>query len=173
VGDPIPTPRLLLRPVDEEEARAIVAGDLSGLPAGRGWPHADTLDAMAMIGGPAAARGWLVTLDGTIIGDCGTHGAPDAGGEVEIGYGLAEPFRGRGYGTEVVEALSRRLLAQPGVRRVTAGVLADNIPSRRALERAGFLVARSSGSELTYALPGPAEGPAVGPPVGPAVGPAD
>ena len=61
--------------------------------------------------------GWLVTLDDLVIGDCGAHGDPSPGGDVEIGYGLAEPYRGRGYGTELVTALSDWLLAQPGVKR--------------------------------------------------------
>jgi RimJ/RimL family protein N-acetyltransferase len=80
---------------------------------------------------------WLVELDGVVIGDCGTHGEP-ADGEVEIGYGLAAEHRGHGDGGEVVQALSQWLLAQPDVERVVAETDADNVPSRRALERAGF-----------------------------------
>ena len=67
--EPISTPRLVLVPVAPETAAAIVAGDLTGIAAGSGWPHADTLDGLRMGGG------WLVTLDGVVIGDCGTHGA--------------------------------------------------------------------------------------------------
>jgi RimJ/RimL family protein N-acetyltransferase len=74
---------------------------------------------------------------------------------VEIGYGLAEPVRGRGLATEFVPALSRHLLARPDVRRVVAReVLADNVPSRRALERAGFALEREEDGLTWYALAG-------------------
>ena len=51
-----------------------------------------------------------------MVGDCGTFGPPDDEGRVEIGYGLAAPFRGRGIGTEAVGALADWVAAQPGVR---------------------------------------------------------
>jgi RimJ/RimL family protein N-acetyltransferase len=147
------TDRLVLEPIAPEVAEAVVAGDLSGLRVGEGWPHADTVDGVGMAVRHGHAAGWFVTLGGEIIGDCGTHGPPDEAGDVEIGYGLAEPYRGRGYGSELVIAASRWLLRRPGVRRVVAReVLADNVPSRRALERAGFVLEREEGGLVWYAL---------------------
>jgi RimJ/RimL family protein N-acetyltransferase len=140
----------VLRPVPPALGGALLAGDLSGVAAGEGWPHADTVDGLR-----AALREgapfWLVTLDGVAIGDCGAVGPPDAAGGVEIGYGLAAPYRGRGFGTELVERLSAWLLEQPHVARVTAEVLRDNLPSRRALERAGFTIDRCGGEYVRYA----------------------
>ncbi len=145
----IATARLVLVPVSAELAAAVLAGDLSSLEVGDGWPHDDTLDGLRM------APGWFVTLGGVVIGDCGTHGEPDESGDVELGYGLAAPYRGRGYGTEVVVGLSRWLLAQDGVRRVVASrVGADNTPSRRALERAGFVLESADEVHTWYALAG-------------------
>lgn len=149
----IVTPRLTLEPVPESTARAVLVGDLSGLEVGEGWPHADTLDGLAMglQGDPGA--GWFVVLDGVIIGDCGTHGEPDEAGDIELGYGLAAPYRGRGYGTEVVIAVSGWLLERPEVRRVVArDVLKDNLPSRRAVERAGFELESAGEGGVSYAL---------------------
>ena len=83
--------------------------------------------------------GWLVVVDGRVVGDCGMHGPGDDPGVVEIGYGLAAPERGRGYGSEAVRLLSDWLLDQPGVRAVVAEVDPDNVPSRRVLEKNGFL----------------------------------
>jgi RimJ/RimL family protein N-acetyltransferase len=80
----------------------------------------------------------MVTLDETVIGDCGTHGSADETGVIEIGYGLAQPFRGRTYGTELVGAMTEWLLARPGIRAVRASTLADNAASRRILEKNGF-----------------------------------
>ena len=133
--------------------RAVLAGDLSGLEVGEGWPHADTLDALAMGVGGGHALLWFVVLDGAVIGDCGTHGDPDEAGDVELGYGLAAPYRGRGYGSEVAAALSRWLLEQPGVRRVVAcDVLEDNLASRRVLVRAGFELDGVGDGCVSYAL---------------------
>lgn len=149
---PIPAGRLFLQPITASVAAAILEGDLTGIPAGEGWPHDDTLDGLRLAVGAGFAPGWFVTLDGQVIGDCGTHGPADAEGEIEIGYGLAPLFRGRGHGTELVRALSGWLLAQPGILRVRARINAQNVPSRRALERAGFTLAGREADVLRYAL---------------------
>jgi RimJ/RimL family protein N-acetyltransferase len=147
------TRRLVLEPLDAETARRVLAGEPTGLTTGPGWPHEDTLDALAMV--EHGSEVWLVLEDGVVVGDIGTHGPPDASGDVEIGYGLAEPVRGRRLASELVPALTEHLLRRPGVRRVVArGVLADNVPSRRALERAGFVLEREDAGRVWYARSG-------------------
>jgi RimJ/RimL family protein N-acetyltransferase len=152
-GRRITTPRLVLEPVDATIARRIVDGDSSGVRAGAGWPHADTIDGLRLsLGGDPESTGWFITLpDGTVIGDCGWKGGPGADGSTEIGYGLAAPYRGLGYGTEAVAALCEWLLGPGGAHRVLADTLADNTPSRRVLERAGFAVLRTDGARVYYA----------------------
>jgi RimJ/RimL family protein N-acetyltransferase len=142
--------RLALRPLTPAHAQAVLDGDLSGLAPGEGWPHADTLDGLRGVTG--GSFGWLVLLSGVVIGDCGTLGGIDASGDVEIGYGLAAPYRGHGHGTEMVRGLVDFFRARPGVRRVVAGTLLDNLPSRRVLERAGFTLERVDRDEARYAL---------------------
>jgi len=149
--EPVHTDRLLLVPLDPRTAHGIVAGSPGPVPSGEGWPHDDTLDALRMVAAGDGA-GWLVTLDGTVICDCGTVGAPDLSGQVEIGYGLAAPYRGRGYGVELVRGLSRWLLDRPAITRVVAGVAPDNAPSRRALLRAGFTEDGTHDGDVRYAL---------------------
>ncbi len=82
--------------------------------------------------------GWMITLEGEIIGDCGTHGPADDTGTIEIGYGLAAPYRAHGYGTEVVQGITDWLSEQQGIHVVRATTLQDNVASRRVLEHAGF-----------------------------------
>src|ERR1700759_5034834 len=94
--EPIATARLVLQPITREQAQAVVDGSHT-LPAGAGWPHADTRDGLGMALRLGHAPGWLITLGGTVIGDAGIHGEPDSHGDVELGYGLAEPYRGHGY----------------------------------------------------------------------------
>ena len=94
--EPIATERLVLQPIPRETAQKVVDGDPSSVIAGEGWPHADTRDGLGMALKFGHAPGWFVTLDGVVIGDAGIDGEPDEQGDVEFGYGLAEPYRGRG-----------------------------------------------------------------------------
>ena len=157
-GRPCPS-----RAADDRATRAVAAdpgvgpspagwrGD-AGLPLADGYPHADTFDALRMFvenGTTDDDGGWFVTLaDGRVIGDCGTLGWTDQQGRVEIGYGLAAPYRGRGYGTEAVRVLADWVAAQPGVTAVTASVEVGNIASRRLLERLGFVPRRGGRGSL-------------------------
>jgi RimJ/RimL family protein N-acetyltransferase len=140
-----------LRPVAADLARAVVDGDLSGVDAAPGWPHADTLDALRPVALSGIADGtFLVEVDGLVVGDCGWFGPPGDDGAVEIGYGLSPAYRRRGIGTEAVRELLAWVSAQPGVTRVTASVEATNIASRRLLERLGFAVAEVDGKDVRY-----------------------
>lgn len=138
VFDEIAGRRIRLVPFSADLARAVLAGDLSDLAAADGWPHDDTVDGLAMAVEHDEPPGWMVVLDGEVIGDCGTYGSADGAGIVEIGYGLAAPFRGKGYGTEAVAAMTEWLLDRPEIRRVRARTLANNPASQRLLERNGF-----------------------------------
>ena len=149
--DEITTERLRLVPFDENTTRAVLDGDLEGINAGEGWPHESTVDGLSMADKHGEPPGWMVKLDETVIGDCGTHGGADESGVIEIGYGLAEPFRGRRYGTELVGAMTEWLLAQPRIQGVRASTLADNVASRRVLEKNGFsLTGYDENGEAVY-----------------------
>lgn len=146
------TQRLVLEPVTVEVARAVIAGDLSILQAGEGWPHEDTMDAMKTALGPEAGPGWFITLEGRVIGDCGAFGWPNDSGAVEIGYGLAQPYRGYGYGTEAVGAFCQWLFLEAAATRITAEVLAGNVASQRVLAKLGFAITSSNDERIAYAL---------------------
>jgi RimJ/RimL family protein N-acetyltransferase len=134
---PIAAGDVTLRPVSAAAAAALVAGDFSQIQPGEGWPHEDSLDGLRMVAS-GNGLGWLITLGDVVVGECGTHGPPDRAGVVEIGYGLAAPYRGRGYGGQTVRALAGWLLGQPGITGVRAHTDPANVPSRRSLESAGF-----------------------------------
>lgn len=123
-----------LVPLTAEQAKRIADGDLTGFERTAGWPHDDTVDGLSFF--ERGAPGWLVALDGVVIGDCGTTGP--LGAEVEIGFGLAAECRGRGYGTEVVRLLVDVLDRDPIVTSIVAHTLPENSASRRVLEKAGF-----------------------------------
>jgi [ribosomal protein S5]-alanine N-acetyltransferase len=75
----------------------------------------------------------------TAIAGIGCKGKPSEDGTVDIGYGANPSVWGQGYMTEIATAFSDWLLAQEGVRRVTADCLSDNIGSVRVLEKSGFV----------------------------------
>lgn len=157
--EPINAGRVRLEPVSLAAAAAVVGGDLAGLSPGAGWPVADTLDGLRMSLQHGAQLGWFVLLDGLIVGDCGTHGPPDETGTVEIGYGIAGPYRGRGLATEMCRALTEWLLERPDVTRVVASThAAANPASRRVLEKSGFTFDRDDGALAWYVRYG-ASGP--------------
>ncbi|MDQ4089813.1 MAG: GNAT family N-acetyltransferase [Actinomycetota bacterium] len=140
----IATPRLVLEPVTRRLAEAVVTGRLGGIRAGPGWPHQDTADAMAMALSSDSVPSWVITVDAVVIGDCGAFAWPDERGVVEIGYGLAEPFRGRGFATEGVAAMCKWLGANAAASAITAtSIEVDNLASRRVLDKLGFIQVHS------------------------------
>lgn len=141
--------RLLLVPVDAEAAGAYADGG-GDIARGAGWPDAGAVARLQLAAQADGTPYWLVVHDGEVVGDCTAHGGIDADGEVEIGYALAAPCRGRGLGHELVATLSGWLLEQPGVRRVSASTAPDNLPSRRALERAGFRLESTDERAVSY-----------------------
>lgn len=152
----IVTARLVLEPVTQQLAQAVLTGCLTDVRAGQGWPHADTADAMALALTLDAGPGWVISLDHVVIGDCGAFAWPDERGVVEIGYGLAEPFRRRGYATEAVGAMCRWLHVEAGAETITATrVGAGNAASRRVLEKLGFVQFDPDVLHVSYRLTGP------------------
>lgn len=72
----------------------------------------------------------------------GTH--PE---EPELGYRLRRSAWGRGYATEVSGALLARAFSQLGARRVVASTAADNLASRRVMEKVGMSLEREYWSD--------------------------
>ncbi|MDQ1695302.1 MAG: hypothetical protein QOJ03_655 [Frankiaceae bacterium] len=141
---------VLLVPVRAGASERLLAGDLDGRVAGRGWPHEDTAHALAFADRGGAT--WLVVdSDGAVVGELGTKAAPDPTGTVEIGYGLAAQSRGRGLGTRAVATLLAYLDRQPDVQRIVAHVAVGNLASARLLARLGFRAGdRPVGGELEF-----------------------
>lgn len=77
--------------------------------------------------------------EGLVIGLCGYKGPPTQDGSVEIAYGLAPAYRGRGYATEAAQELAKRAFDSGRVRRVIAHTLPESNASTRVLSRSGFL----------------------------------
>ena len=77
----------------------------------------------------------------SLVGDVGFKGAPDDGGNCEIGYSIISSFRQRGYATEAVGSILTWAKQIPHIRTIRAEALEINRSSRRVLEKHGFLSA--------------------------------
>lgn len=152
-GEALRTRHCELVPVTSSLAHAILTGNLERVHPAEGWPHRNTLMAISRVLDKLPAEVWLIQVAGRTIGDCGTRGPVDSTGGIEIGYGLAAPYWGCGYGTEAVTALTRSLFGRPGVAKVVARTAADNVASWKVLEKAGFRRVDSSLTELKYEFP--------------------
>ena len=88
---------------------------------------------------------------GLVVGGIGLFGPPEDG-RVELGYGIVESRRGRGYATEAARAMVQMALGLPGVTEVIAGVDPSNAASVRVLEKAGLSFRSHDGAEAQYAV---------------------
>jgi [ribosomal protein S5]-alanine N-acetyltransferase len=153
----IPTPRLdlvatTLDHIEAELENPASLGALLGVAIPTGWPPGE-YDRNALeffrdrlsAGGPAHAGwfGWYaITRDSggrrdSLVAGAGYLGPP-AEGSVEIGYSVIPEARGRGYATELVEALVTHAFEHPDVQSITAHTSDSNLPSTQVLLRCGF-----------------------------------
>jgi RimJ/RimL family protein N-acetyltransferase len=58
----------------------------------------------------------------------------------EVGYHIAKPFTGRGYATEAVIAFLPFITNRLGIPQIFGICRADNIASRKVLEKCGFVL---------------------------------
>lgn len=81
---------------------------------------------------------WRASLPdtGESIGGAGFKGPPE-GGEVEIGYGIDAPHRGKGYAREAVNALCEWAFGK-GAYYIIAEAEEDNLASQAVLKACGF-----------------------------------
>lgn len=100
----------------------------------------------------------------------GHVGLSPLSGEVEVSYAIAEWARGRGYATQALAEACVWAAAAFALRRLVAVTASANLPSRRTLDRAGFLhsgdeIMRFQGSEQSVSryvwFPGTANAPVV------------
>ena len=113
----------------------------------------DTDDIRAHIQGAEASP--LLTVEridtGEPIGYCGlVYGGEGVGEEPELAFELLRAEHNRGYATEAAQSVLA-WAAGVGVDRVWAGVWEWNLPSRRVLEKLGFV---ESGQERPSSVHG-------------------
>lgn len=149
----IGTRRLILRPLRDSDAAAIfalfndwnVVRYLSSPP----WPYtraeADRYVRAAMTPTDGGETVFAITLQDRLIGSIGLRQWPasklqsEAG--LNIGYWLGTPYWRHGYMTEALRALVNHVFALTPAEAIFCGAFAENRPSLRVQEKAGFFIA--------------------------------
>jgi ribosomal-protein-alanine N-acetyltransferase len=151
------TQRLLLRPITAEHVAAVVAGRrlarwAPDFPSDGDRVIAGMLDRNGLPEGSAAVCGQRLVVErdtGLVVGGIGLFGPPEDG-RVELGYGIVESRRGRGFATEAARGMVEFALGLPGITEVVAGVDPANAASARVLEKAGLSFRSREGAEAHY-----------------------
>jgi ribosomal-protein-alanine N-acetyltransferase len=152
--DAIDTGRLRLTPHTSEQLLALIERPdayerLAGFPAAAGLHEffvsgevSDAfIDSLRSIDGQDPWRLGFAVVDPevrAVVGSAGFKGPADADGVVEIAYGIAPSFQGRGYATEVARALIDFVREQSSARTIRAHTLPEPNASTRVLGRCGF-----------------------------------
>jgi RimJ/RimL family protein N-acetyltransferase len=150
----IQTERLDLVVLLPEDVEALIAGDferarlLTGVTFPDGWPNdPEAKDGLAWhlraLRNDHAQVPWRIRAiversSGVVVGSINLKGPPGQDGDVEVGWGLVEQARGRGYAAEASAAVVAWVAAQPEVASLSATVPDDNLPSRRLAARLGL-----------------------------------
>lgn len=74
-----------------------------------------------------------------MVGDLCIVGEPNAEGEIEIGYGTYDEFRGKGYMTEIVGGIIDWAKTQSLVKSIIASTNKNNIASFKVLQNNNFV----------------------------------
>ena len=141
------------------------AGAVLGAAVPEGWPD-EELQGLLEVYEPRLRNDptllgfgpWVAIAAGEVVGSAGFVGRPNERGEVELGYGILEGHRNRGYATEAARALVAWALTQPNVEQVVARSERSNDASNRVLEKLGLTRVRAEGGEARWISPARAGG---------------
>ena len=143
------TERLVVRRFRESDAQALYENHLDD-EVRKWFPnecYADREEALDAIGffGDCVDNGHLPYVlgvelkeTGELIGDTGiseVEGKPD---ETEIGYCIGSKYRGKGYATELLGAVTAFVASRFGVRVIYGRVVHGNEASAKVLEKSGY-----------------------------------
>ena len=144
----IPTPRLLLRWISEDDIDSLYE-IFSDPQVMRYWSTVPLTDRQAAAelqreiaegneSGTMLKWGLALRDSGALIGTTTLFNLSLENGRAEIGYAMARAYWGKGYMNEALKALVSHAFEVMGLRRLEADVDPRNAPSIHTLERLGF-----------------------------------
>ncbi len=151
----IGTARLVLVALLPSEIRALIDGDWArasseaGVVFPQGWPESDEVRKglswhLGFLESDERQRAWRIRVvvereTNAVVGSVNLKGIPDADGDAEIGWGITESRRRRGYALEAVSGVIAWALAQPSAKLITAAIAEDNLVSQHLARKLGFV----------------------------------
>lgn len=95
---------------------------------------------------------WTAILksENKMVADLCFYGEPNKDGEIELGYGTYEEYRGRGIMTEMVSAIVEWAQKQPKVTAIIASTSKLNKASYSVLEKNSFVQIAENDGLLTW-----------------------
>ena len=90
---------------------------------------------------------WVMDYEDVVIGTIGAYDYQDD--HIEVGFSVARKWQGRGRATEALKKVLEYLTENEGISCVTAWCAAENIGSRRVLEKAGMQFVETQKAGLT------------------------
>ena len=99
---------------------------------------------LALVAKAAETDPWILGFEiyntsGTVVGNCGFKGPPDADGTVEIAYGINPEMQGKGYAKAAARELVNFAFADKRVRIVRAHTIEERNASASILRKCGFI----------------------------------
>ena len=145
----IETERLIIRKFRDEDARELYENHADGEV--RKWfpnecyaDREEALDAIRFFAGCVDGGhlpfvlGVELKETGELIGDTGVSEVEGKADETEVGYCIGQRYRGRGYATEMLNAISDYTAARFGVRVIYGRVVHGNEASEKVLRKDGY-----------------------------------
>lgn len=143
------TPRLVLRPVQPDDAESLCGyRALPEVAQFQSWESFGPEDAARLINAqhdrqPDVPGTWfqlaiVEKATGSIVGDCGLHCPLEEPRQMEFGITLAPAHQGRGYATETLRCLLRHAFTTWDKHRVYAFTDTENHPSAALFRRLHF-----------------------------------
>ena len=129
---------IVIRPPHPEDAAILIAG------------RDEEWERWLGPGTPDPSPTACILIDDTVVGWVDYDPDPDwlRAGEVNVGYNVFAPSRGRGYATRAVLLLLQKLASEGKHRVGVLSIARGNGASQRVAEKAGFAMVASSGTEL-------------------------
>ncbi len=82
------------------------------------------------------AYSWIMDVDDVVVGTIGAYDYEN--GRIEVGFSVYRGWQGRGFATEALRKVLEYLTENEGIPCVTAWCAAENVGSRRVMEKAGM-----------------------------------
>ena len=92
------------------------------------------------------AYSWVMDVNDVIVGTIGAYDYQD--NQIEVGFSVVKGWQGRGLATEALKKVLEYLTENEGIGCVTAWCAAENIGSRRVLEKSGMKLVREEKNGL-------------------------